>query len=653
MPSLLAVARRMSLLACLTLAGLPVAIAQDQTHTQNTQAASDDVREADMFSFRQHNTTLSNVFFEGRAPGTRGNLLAADYLEFHFKRAGLLPAFAKSVEVAGVTKAVERSTYRQPFQQGTTLKVADEMASYSVSDKTNVLRSGSDYVTLAFAGAAEATGTPVFTGYAIEEGEKGYKSFADDTDLSGKIAIVLRFEPMNDAGKSLWVEQRWSPAASLEPKLQTLAKRKAAGIILVNPPGVDDPRAGKLETLTSVRPMRDGLSIPVVMMSIEQADALVKSADSQGRSLMDLRKLADAGTAVIELPKAKVSLRTKLEREPVMTDNVGAILEGRGSLKDQYIVIGAHYDHVGYGYFSSMSNAVGQIHPGADDNASGTSAMLVVAQKLADRYAKLPADASARSILFLGFSAEESGLVGSRFYTNHPIMPKDRHDLMINLDMVGRLRDGRMELSGVGTGKGLNDWVAPYLNVYDWNVATKPGGSGPSDHASFNAWGVPVLFFFTLLHEQYHNPTDVASLINNEGAAQIIDVIDRMAYDTALRAEGFPFEGAATPQGDQADRPAGPRRGSVTFGIRPGDYTGSEPGVLVGGVTEGSPAAKAGLKEGDLMIKWNGQDIRSVEEWMPLLMAGKVGDEVTVTFRRDGKEMEVKGTLAARARGGQ
>ncbi|MFO0834156.1 MAG: M28 family peptidase [Phycisphaerales bacterium] len=653
MPSMLAVARRFSLAACLTFAGLPVAVAQDQTHTQNTQTNSDEAREADMFAFRQHDTTLSNVFFEGRAPGTRGNLLAADYLEFHFRRIGLLPAFPKDVEVSGATKVAERSTYRQPFQQGTTLKVADEMASYSVNDKTTVLRSGSDYVTLAFAGAAEATGTPVFTGYAIEEGDKGYKGFPEGTDLSGKIAIVLRFEPMNAEGKSLWVDQRWSPAASLEPKLKSLADHKAAGIILVNPPGVDDPRATKLETLTSVRPLRDGLSIPVVMMSIDQADALVRAADSQGRSLMELRRLADAGAAVVDLPKAKVSLRTKLERSPVMTDNVGAILEGHGALKDQFIVIGAHYDHVGYGYFSSMSNAVGQIHPGADDNASGTSAMLVVAQKLADRYAKLPADASARSILFLGFSAEESGLVGSRFYTNHPIMPKERHDLMINLDMVGRLRDGRLELDGVGTGKGLNDWVDPYLKAYDWNVALKPGGSGPSDHASFYSWGVPVLFFFTLLHEQYHNPTDVASLINNEGAAQIIDVVDRLAYDTALRAEGFPYEGSSQPQADQGDRPSGPRRSGVTFGIRPGDYSGTEPGVLVGGVTDGSPAAKAGLKEGDLMIKWNGTDIKSVEEWMPLLMAGKPGDEVTVTFRRDGKEMEAKGTLAARARGGQ
>lgn len=652
MPSMLAVARRFSLIACLTFAGLPVAVAQDQTHTQNVQAAGEDVLQSDMFSFRQHNTTLSNVFFEGRAPGTRGNLLAADYLEFHFKRLGLLPAFPRSVETAGATHSVDRSTYRQPFQHGTTLKVGDEMASVSVNGTTSVLRAGSDFVTLAFAGAAEATGAPVFTGYAIEEGEKGYKSFPEGTDLSGKIAIVLRFEPMNDEGKSLWADQRWSPAASLEPKLQTLAKRNAAGIILVNPPGVDDPRATKLETLTSVRPSREGLSIPVVMMSVEQADALVKGADPQGRSLMDLRKLADAGAAVIDLPKASVSLRTKLDREPVMTDNVGAILEGQGALKDQFIVIGAHYDHVGYGYFGSSSNAVGQIHPGADDNASGTSAMLVIAQKLAARYSKLPADAPARSVLFLGFSAEESGLVGSRFYTNHPIMPRERHDLMINLDMVGRLRDGRMELSGVGTGKGLNDWVAPYLKVYNWNVATKPGGSGPSDHASFNAWGVPVLFFFTLLHEQYHNPSDVATTINNEGAAQIIDVVDRLAYDTALRAEGFPFEGPA-PGAEQADRPAGPRRGGVTFGIRPGDYSGTEPGVLVGGVTEGSPAAKAGLKEGDLMTKWNGTDIKSVEEWMPLLMAGKPGDEVTVTFRRDGKEMEIKGTLAARARGGQ
>lgn len=653
MPSVLAVARRLSLVAFLSLAGLPVGMVTAQT--QHTEPDSEEARTADMLAFRQHDTTLSNVFFEGRAPGTRGNILAADYLEFHFKRMGLTPAFPQTVTGSdGSSRVVPNAEYRQPFQHGVTLKVADEMASFTASGATRVLRSGSDYNTLAFAGAAEASGAPVFVGYAIENGSNGYKGFPDGTDLSGKIAVVLRFEPMNAAGKSLWADQRWSPAAGLEDKLKAIAARKAAGIILVNAPGADDPRVSKLEDINSVRPTREAMSIPVVMMSIEEADALVKAGDAHGRSLMELRKLADEGGTIIDLPGTKVSLRTKLDRQPVMTANVGAILPGQGALKDHFIVIGAHYDHVGYGLFGSTTNAVGQIHPGADDNASGTSAMLVTAAKLSEQYSKLPADASARSILFLGFSAEESGLIGSRFYTQNPIMEKERHDLMINLDMVGRLRDGKLELSGVGTGTGLRDWVEPYTKSYGWNVALKPGGYGPSDHASFYGWGVPVLFFFTLLHDDYHNPGDVAAKINNDGAAEIIDVVDRLAYDTALRPEGFTYVGNDQQGGDQAAAPAaGPRNVGVRFGVTPGDYSGSEKGVLVGGVADGLPAAKAGLKKGDLITKWNGKEVDSVESWMPLLSSAKPGDEVTITFTRDGKEMETKATLVARQRGGQ
>ncbi len=177
---------------------------------------------------------------------------------------------------------------------------------------------------------------------------------------------------------------------------------------------------------------------PILMMSQSAADAMLKAADKDHRSLMDFRKLADAKGETIELPRAKVALKTKIDRVELMTDNVGAILPGKGKLADEFVIIGSHYDHVGYGYFGSISHSVGEIHPGADDNASGTSGNLLLAQKLAAQYAALPADAQVRSVLFLAFSAEESGLVGSHWYAAHPIVPLDKHYLMLNMDMVGR-----------------------------------------------------------------------------------------------------------------------------------------------------------------------------------------------------------------------
>ncbi len=629
--------------------------AEDRPGANILAPASAEVLAADSRAFTANNTALAHPFFEGRAPGTRGNQLAADMLEFHFKNLGLAPAFAD--DQTGVPNA----SYRQTFEFGKTARVLGQSAEWTAGGAPVTLEAGKQFNVLAFSGSGEATGPLVFAGYGINMGEDGYTSFPDGTDLTGKIVLLFRFEPMDEDGRSRWGQDNWTYHSQLESKISAVARRNPAGIILAHPPGLDDDWVNEqrdrlkqdplpaLETFESVSAMTGPAKVPVVMVTIEVAEALVKAASPQ-RFLLDLRKAADAKGEVVELDGVTVTLRADVERSPILTSNIGGIVKGSGALADEYIVIGAHYDHVGYGKFGAQPENRGKIHPGADDNASGTAGLMVLAEKLANACRAMPADTPRRSFLLIAFTAEESGLNGSRHYTRHMIADKSRHYLMMNMDMIGRLRESPpLEVSGVGTGEGLEEFVKPYLDSSGLVTKSLPGGQGPSDHASFDNAGIPVLFFFTGLHEQYHKPTDTPDLINPEGAARIIDLAYRIGLGAAERPDAMPHTRPGRDGGDPHEPASpGPVPVKVRFGVTPGSYGEEKGGVLFDAVAEGWSAAKAGLKAGDRLIRWNGQDVPNVESWMPLLGTAKPGDVVKVTVIRDGKEMDFDVTMMGR-----
>ncbi|MBL8888280.1 MAG: M28 family peptidase [Phycisphaerales bacterium] len=608
-----------------------------------TPPGADESLAADQLVLRDHLTTLANPFFEGRYPGSRGGKLAADYIQWQFEHLGLKPAFTDAADSS-------KPSFRQPFPGPSHNEIAKQDFSFTSNGKASTLTPGKDFNVLGFSGNGTVTAPLVFAGYGITMGEDGYSSFPDSgPDVEGKIAIILRFEPMTDEGTSKWSKEGWSFSAGLEPKIGAAIRRGAKAVILVNPPGAKDDRVDKLEDVNSLT-AREPYEAPVIMATIDTVDALVRTADPQGRSLLDLRKLADEKGVIVELPNASVTIDAAVNKVRPMTDNVGAILPGVGDLADRFIVVGGHYDHLGHGQVGvRFPSDRGQIHPGADDNASGTSGMLLIAKRISEAAAAMPAGTPRRSILFLGFSAEESGLNGSRFYTQHPIVPIENHDFMLNLDMIGRLGEKPLEAGGVGTAEGFADWLAPYFESSGLKIAGKQSGMGPSDHASFYAVKVPVLFLFSGMHPQYHRPTDVAALINWEGAAKIADMGYRIALDASLRPEPFKFTSPANIVTTQGDEPAPPpTRGRIRFGISPGDYSGEDKGVLVGEVLPETPASKAGIKANDLIIKWNDNRIAGVEEWMPYFNAAKPGDVVKVTLLREGKEISIDVTLEAR-----
>lgn len=621
--------------------------------------------------YHQHVTTLSNPFFEGRAPGTRGNALAAEYIEFWFKGIGLKPGFnTKTTGADGAEVVTIGDTYRQAFSAGRVMNVTRQDVKINTNAGEVALAPGVDFNPLGSTGTARAEGPVVFVGYGITNGEGGYNSFegmADDATLEGKVALLLRFEPMDDKGQSRWNQGGgWTNASGLRNKLAAVARRKPAAIVLVNPPGADDPRAGRLESTQGTRAGGAPFNFPVIMVSEAQADALAGAA---GKTLMDLRQAADAGGGVLDLGGASMAIDVAVEMTPTMTDNVGGVLPGKGALADQFIVIGAHYDHVGYGGFSSRAGARGNglVHPGADDNASGTAGLLIGAQELAKQYSALPADASVRSIMFVTFSAEESGLLGARHMIRNSPIEANRVTAMLNMDMIGRVRNNRLEMSGTGSAEGFEALLKPLNEASGLTVRMLPGGSGPSDHAVFYGASIPVLHIFSGLHAAYHMPEDHWWTINTQGAVKAVGLLTSITSALATRAEPLAFKEAEGPSIDMEDpsradntantEPAGdtapprPAPVRIRFGIAPDNYDDGLPGVPVGEVYAGTSAADAGIKAGDRLIKWNGQNLKGVVEWMPMLSAHKPGDVVDVTLVRDKQEMTVKVTLKGRDRG--
>lgn len=593
----------------------------------------------DAAQWYQHVMTLSNPYFEGRAPGLRGHDMATAYVEWYMTEAGLDPAFPVLNADGSVAGDSSWTSYRQPFELP---GAGPKVVSSSVTVGEQSLESGKEYSVLGNSGSGSVTAPVVFAGYAIDEGQDGYSSFGpgSDADLKDKIALIFRYEPLDADGKSQWDTRRFSAHASAAAKFETLAKRGAAGVIMVLPP--DCARGAKGLASTATSRFGERLDIPTIQLDEAAADALLKSADSQGRSLMEFRKLADSGAVkTLALATDKpVTLNVETTKGATETANLGGVLRGSGALADEWVIVGSHYDHVGYGYFGADPRNRGKLHPGADDNASGTSAMLVLANRIAKEYAADDAPADKRSILFMAFSAEESGLEGSDFWTKHPSLPTDKVNAMINLDMVGRLRNLDLAVGGTGTAEGFMEKLTPIFESSGMTIRADPSGRGPSDHASFDKVGIPVLFLFTGVHGDYHKPSDFGWTVDPRGAKHVIDLADDLIDLAATNPTKFTYTKPA--------RGAGQDRGlaKVRFGIAPA-YTDSGKGLKVEGVSEGTSASEAGIKEGDIILTWNGEELNGAGGLAECLRKHEAGDVVKLTIERDGKTIELPVTLKA------
>lgn len=320
------------------------------------------------------------------------------------------------------------------------------------------------------------------------------------------------------------------------------------------------------------------------------------------------------------------------------TQNVMAVLPGSDrSLREQFVVVGAHFDHLGTSTDGALdpNDKVG-VRRGADDNASGTAAVL----ELARLFARHPAK---RSIIFVNFSGEEQGVLGSEYFVNHMPVPIDSVEAMINFDMVGRMRDDRLIVYGVATAKEMVAVLDSANRIDPLKVAGQGDGFGPSDHSSFYAKGIPVLHFFTDLHDDYHRASDTPDKINAAGEARVVAFAERVVRGIADRPARLTYVRVAAPVASSA------REGSdVYLGSIPDMAGDGATGLRLTGVRAGSPADSAGLKAGDVIVELGGKAVKDLYEYSDALYAHKPGDKVSIIVLRAGQRVTVNATLGRR-----
>jgi hypothetical protein len=356
---------------------------------------------------------------------------------------------------------------------------------------------------------------------------------------------------------------------------------------------------------------------------------------NQGKGIAELEKEINTNRISSGFPTGvRVKAGSEIIREESTARNVIMMLPGcNPELKNEYIIMGAHFDHLGMGGPGSGSRAIDTtgVHHGADDNASGVGAMVELAEKFA-----LTGKSSRRSIVFTAFSAEEMGLLGSKYFVDHPVIDLKKVNAMINLDMIGRLQENRsVQVGGVGTAEGLREVVSSACDTGIIKLSLSDEGYGPSDHSSFYSRNIPVLFFTTGAHLDYHTPEDTWDKLNYEGMIPVSDLIYRIAESLANSSERLEFRES----GPRTETIRTMRRRGVTLGIMP-DFAGNvKNGLRADFVTPGKPAALGGMKKGDIIISINGKPVGDIQEYMFRMSQLKHGETINVEVLRDGEKL--------------
>jgi hypothetical protein len=552
--------------------------------------------------------SLTTPAMEGRGDGSKGLTRAAHLIEQRYKSLGLEPAGTKS--------------YLQPFTviTGAQLKGRNDFAVVT-SDHKVELKTKQDFVPFSFSASGAARGPLVFAGYGITADEFHYDDYAG-IDVKDKIVVVMRYEPPSFGVKG--GNHGMTQHSQLVTKAINARNHGAKALVLVNGKLGD----GEEDLLTRFGSVSGPENVGIIFLQVKNAvaDGWLKAA---GKSLAELQEQINTASKASSLPlpeNVTASLSVSIQTTRATVNNVLAYLPGK---TDEYVIIGAHYDHLGRGNFDSLApSQIGQIHPGADDNASGTAGVLELARLLAPQKGQLR-----RGILFMSFAGEELGLLGSAEWVKEPTRPLDRAVAMLNMDMIGRIKDQKVYIGGVGTGSTLKAAVERAAEQSAFKIEYSPGGYSSSDHTSFVAKRIPVLFFFSGLHSDYHKPSDTWDKIDPGAAVRLVDVVGATGQQLADAEQRPAFQVVAEdkPVGGSGGGGYGPYFGSIP------DFGQVETGVKFSDVKPGSPAAKAGLKAGDILIQFGDKPIKNLYDFTDALRRSKVGEVVEVKVLRDGQ----------------
>lgn len=553
----------------------------------------------------EHIKYLSDDNREGRYPGSRGSQDVVDYIVENFKSDKLEPAGTKG--------------FLQPFEfiTGITLGQQNSLTVAAINYSP-----GMDYIPLEFSSSGKFAGDIVFAGYGFSIDDSIQWNDYHGIDSEEKWVLIFRGAPDGDHPHSDFAKH-----TPLRKKAMLARDHKAAGVLFVNPAGATD----ELMPLKH-SPNSTAIGIPVLQISRKIADQLV------GKKLEELQNsLNDQGQPQSFFLDKHIAAEVNLVKEIIDVPNVIGLIPGADpELKNEYIVIGAHFDHLGFGGegAGSLTPDSNAIHNGADDNASGTAGILELAEKLSGNRNELK-----RSILLMAYNAEEEGLLGSKHFVNNPTVDLSSVASMINMDMIGRMSEGKITIGGTGTSPEFESILNEANKSYGLHLKMSPEGYGPSDHASFYVNDVPVLFFFTGTHTDYHKPSDDWQHINAEGEKKIVDLI----YDVTLRLSNWDEKLVFTEAGPK-EATQTRRSFKVTFGVIP-SYGSDAEGLEIDGAKKEGPAGKAGMKKGDVITSIGGKEIKNIYDYMYRLAELKPGETVEVKVLRGTKELTLKVNL--------
>jgi hypothetical protein len=573
-----------------------------------------------------HIRFLASPEMKGRASGSPELDKAAQYIAAQYRALGLSPAPGRD--------------FLQPFEVTTSARLGKgNHFEFTLSGRSRSLDLTKEFVPFNFSSSAKVSGSVVFCGYGITAPEYNYDDYAG-LDVKGKLVLVLSHEPQEYDANSVFEGKVYTDHAQFYSKAANARSHGARGVILISDRFNHKTDKDALETFGRSDGPPDA-GIPYIQIKEDLVEPWFKAA---GKDLLELETAIDKDLRPrsFAFPGVEVRETVDIERAVKKVNNVAAFLPGQ---TDEYVIIGAHYDHLGLGeQFSLAPSLAGTVHPGADDNASGTAGVIELARYFAGQ------PQPKRGMLFLNFAGEELGLLGSGYYATHPELPLDKAVAMINLDMIGRVRESKIFVGGAGTGSSLRadlDQIVPRTRLkVDYS---DQGGYGSSDHTSFTAKQVPVLFFFSGLHGDYHKPSDTWEKIDGPASVEVLDLVAQVAGKLNSEPERPTFVRVVEKPADRtasSTAPGGSGYGPA-FGSIP-DFNEPPTGVRFADVRDGTPAALAGLKAGDIMVKFGDQEIRNLYDFTYALRARKPGDEVVVEVLRGEQKISAKVKLTER-----
>jgi aminopeptidase YwaD len=551
---------------------------------------------------------LSSDSLKGRLSGSKGDSLAAEYIRGQFTSYGLIPLTGDGLERFKINDKVSFGKENSFSVDGISYNAEKDFAPTAFSENNSV------------------NADVVFAGYGFRINNDSLKW--DDykgIDIKNKWVLILRSSPDLDNPAS-----KFYSFSGDRNKAMVAKDLGASGVLLVSGQAFDNS-----DTFDPLTKGGYSVGIPVLRIKRSLADLILMKSKQSVNSLE--KKLNSAGKPFSFICGINVNAKSDIIQNMAATRNVVMLLPGEDAkLKNEYLIFGAHFDHLGMGGPGSGSRAVDTtgIHHGADDNASGVAMIIELAGKFAGTK-----NSHRRSLVFMAFSGEEEGLLGSKYFTENAGFDLSKVDVMVNLDMVGRLKDTRdITVGGVGTANGLKEKAAEVNDTNNLKLTFSEEGSGASDHSSFYAKNIPVIFITTGTHSDYHTPTDTWDKINYKGMVMISDLVFKMTSNLANDTAKLHFKES----GSQLSANAPPRRRGLTLGIMP-DVTGSiKNGLKVEAVTAGKPGATGGVKKGDIITAIDGKPVNNIGDYMFRMSQLKPGQKIDFEVLRNEKKIILK-----------